>query len=554
MIRYFTMAILFCAASILSGGCTEKSNASTSDRIPDGAVSLHDYSSYRKGRDWAPAIVQALKENDYVYVPSGNYECSEVSVPAGRTIAGSGSGTVFVALGTTLFSIVGKCDEGRPVASDIADFSNVISLADRTGIGSGDDILVLSQRNSMLREGSPGVNYDTEWVMGRTRRTSVFFGEIDVVSNVSGLTITTENNRVFPSYFSNANREPEPPSDGFIERDATTVHRLEMKDNVVLRDFSISGSTSCYRVLVLKYARDCLLENISFKTMVECFAPDGTPGLSVVHATFCRNVCVKGCSSEFSSSLVDKIWSREKSYANFSVYNIFKIISCWDSGFDGCTSNCATHGFSITRSSSSLGFTSGNCYIRNCISSKNIWSGITVQQGVWKSELSGNVVKESGQGIACAGRSTLIRGNRVSTDLPHDTNYYYTHISSTQSTAGGKVNVFWGGTCGIMLNEGYSCGSGKYRTVVEDNTIQGFYTAIAVRDGYEEKNIFEEGFIDVKSNTSKNVRIGFGVFRNAFNTGKRNLDIVLEGNSFGLADDGADYYISDDVTGIRIIN
>jgi len=206
----------------------------------------------------------------------------------------------------------------------------------------------------------------------------------------------------------------------------------------------------------------------------------------------------------------------EKSYANYSVYNLFKMISCWYCGFKNCSSNCATHGFSITYNFNSgiSGIPSYKCFIDGCTSSGNIWSGITTQQGCYCTYLTNNKVTDSGQGVLTGGRNTLIKNNVVSTNLPFTTNYYYTHIS-------------FGGTAGIVLIEGYACGS-----VIESNTIKGFYTGILIRDGYEEKNIFEEGDISIANNSVSECVNGFKMKKNKFNTQPRNPSIKLKDNNF----------------------
>lgn len=499
--------------------------------IPEGAVRLTDYASYKNGNDWAPCFEIAFSESNFIYVPEGEYVCSTVNVPSGKIIQGSGAKTIFRPSGAKLFAIEGTCENGQPVAEAIPDFSSSITLKSIGKIVPGDDIMIISQRNCMLKEGVPGMNYDPDWVLGRTRQTSVFFGEFDTVQSVSGTDITTTHKRVFPSYHKDDSCEPAPPTDGYLSRKTTSVYRLHMVKNVVLKDFSVQGSARCYRVIALKYAGECTLKNISFNQSEPCFNPDGNENLTLIHAYLSRGIAVKSCSSTFSKAMVSHVNSLEKTYANFSRYNIFKIISCWDSGFDSCRSDCATHGFSITRGSSSVtSISGGRCYIRGCNSSNNIWSGVTVQQGVWNTELTGNEVSASGQGICCAGRCSVIKGNRLSTTLPHTTSYYYTHITTTQN----GQSVMFGGTGGIVMNEGYSCGTPSFRSIVEGNNISGFYTAIAIRDGYEEKNIFEEGHITIRSNRGTGVKIGVGIFKNAYNTSSSDLDILAEDNDFGV--------------------
>lgn len=526
------LAIKFlCGVLALAWGCSKPipDRDDEGSKIPDGAVSLTAYSSFVDGNDWAPAFEKAFSEHDIIYIPKGEYVCSTVKVPSGKTVQGTGAKTIFHPTGIKLFSLEGSCETGQAVAEDIPDFGSSCTLKEIGNLVPGDDIMIISQRNCMLKEGVPEVNYEPDWVLGRTRQTSVFFGEFDTAQSVSGTSVITSHNRVFPSYYKDNSREAAPPTDGYLTRKTTSIYRMNMVKGVTLKDFCVNGSASCYRVIALKYAGECTVENIHFTQSEPCYNPDGDENLSLIHAYLCRGISVKSCTSGFSQAMISHVLGLDKTYANFSRYNIFKIISCWDSGFESCRSNCATHGFSITRgSSATTAISGGRCYIRDCYSSNNIWSGVTVQQGVWNTELSGNEVTRSGQGICCAGRCSVIKGNKLSTTLPHSTSYYYTHISTTQN---GKT-VMFGGTGGIVLNEGYSCGTPTFRTLVEDNEISGFYTAIAVRDGYEEKNIFEEGHMTIRNNRGTDLKIGVGIFKNAYNSSTSDLDIITEGNDF----------------------
>lgn len=48
-------------------------------------VVLSDYAAHKSGDDWAGAFAAAFAEGDFVYVPEGEYYCSEVRVPGGKT-------------------------------------------------------------------------------------------------------------------------------------------------------------------------------------------------------------------------------------------------------------------------------------------------------------------------------------------------------------------------------------------------------------------------------------------------------------------------------------
>ncbi|MBX3742468.1 MAG: hypothetical protein KF712_15890 [Akkermansiaceae bacterium] len=482
-------------------------------------VSLADYAAHKDGEDWAPAIRKALAASPEIHIPEGRYMISEVKLADGMTIRGSGNETVLVPLGTRLFDINGSVGKEIPITKDIADFSDTIELKNKEGLAPGDDILIRGQRNSMIREGTAGVNYSTDWVLGRTRKSSCFYGEFDTVKSIEGLELTTGNKRLFPDYFKDDTREPPSLGKDFIQRKSTTVSKLSLVKNVTLRDFKIEGTKKCCMPFRVRYAKDCLLENITFSTNVESFKKDGDPDLSVVYAIYVRDTTVRNFTVELSPELLAILNAKEKAYVNFSNYNLFKIISSTRSGLENCTANGGTHPFNITRSASvesGGGIPSIDCFIRNCVASNCIWSGLKVQQGCFNTKVTGNTVTASAQGIIICGRNTTVTNNNVSTQHPYSTDFYYTHVRR-------------GGTFGIAVIEGYSCG-----TVIKDNVISGFYSGIAMVDGYESKNIFEEGNIVIENNTVDKAIRGFSLYKNNHGKklGTKNLNVRIAGNSF----------------------
>lgn len=504
-------------ATVLTG-CTPHTDT-TDDNSTNTAqrrTLLTDFASFRDGSDWAPAFAKAFEQADTVIIPAGTYSCSEVVVPSGKTIRGAGSRTTLEPLSERLIVIQGKKATAEiPISADIADFSNVIALTSTDNLASDDDIMIIGQRNSILQEGTDKLNYDSDWVLGRTRQKSCFYGEFDMIEKVESGRVVTRNGRIFPHYYKNSAREPAPMGNGYSERKSTAIIKIDMVHDVTLSDFAIVGTSSCNTPVKIAYAKDCHVERIAYRSSVETFNSSGKTNLTVIHLNFALRVEVTGCSAEFSQSLIKVMNSKEKTYANYTVYNIFKAISCTECGFDNCTSNWGSHAFSITYTGSGTGgIPSIGCYIRNCSASNCIWSGVTVQQGCYRTTLSGNVVDNSGQGVACAGRCNTISNNTLTCGLPYSTDYYYTHINR-------------GGTMGIAMIEGFGVDA-----TIENNTICGYYTAIAIRDGYEEKNIYQQGNFTVKDNRIGDCLTGFGIYRNKYNTGTVALNTVLSHNEF----------------------
>lgn len=491
----------------------------TSAKTGTTFVTLTDYAKYKNGDDWSPAFEKAFADSQTVYVPQGRYPCSQVRLASETTIRGAGDGTVFIPLDYRLFVIEGTIGKEIKIAADIVDFSNTIALQSAGGLAVGDDIMIRGQRNSMIREGTAGLNYSVDWVLGRTRKSNCFYGEMDVIKAVAGATITTERNRIFPDYFKDDSREPKKLGEGFIQRDATTVSKLFMVKNATLQNFAIEGTAKCSMPIKLGYSKDCLVEDITFTTSTESYDKSGKPELSLIYGIYVWNTTVRNFKAQLSPQLLATLEAKEKSYANFSNYNLFKIISSTNSGFENCYANGGTHAFNITRSASAAmggGIPSVNCFIRNSVAANCIWSGVKVQQGCYNTEVSGNTVTASGQGIITCGRKTTIVNNKVNTNLPHSANYYYTHLSR-------------GGTIGIGLIEGYACDS-----IVRNNTVSNFYSGIAIVDGYEDKNCFEEGNILIEKNTVTGSLRGFTLYKNPHcaSLGRKVLDIKIVDNTF----------------------
>lgn len=481
------------------------------------AVKITDYITYKNGQDWSPAAEKALQDSDTLIFPAGRYYCSEINITGGKVIKGEGEMTIFFPLDEKLFNVEGHIEHEIPIREDIENFSNTILPEKCDNLSPGDDIIIMGQRNSLLMEGTEGINYNKDYVLGRTRKKCCYYGEFDIIDTIVGDKIITRHKRIYPDYFNNNKSEPENKFEGKIERTTSSLLKIKMVKNVKLLDFSITGTAYCAVPINILYGKNCIVDNVSFHTDTECYNKAGDKrSLSVIRVKLSVNILVKNCSSEFSQKLTGQISKIDKIYANYTVYNLFKMISCWYSGFKNCSTNCATHGFSITYNANTdiSGVPSYKCFIDGCESSNNIWSGITTQQACYCTSLTNNKVSKSGQGVLSGGRNSVIKNNIVTTDLPFSTNYYYTHIS-------------FGGTAGIVLIEGYACGS-----IVENNFSDGYYSGILIRDGYEEKNIFEEGNIKILNNTVKNCVTGFSVKKNKYNKSINDISVVLERNKF----------------------
>ena len=197
---------------------------------------------------------------------------------------------------------------------------------------------------------------------------------------------------------------------------------------------------------------------------------------------------------------------------NYGDYNIARITRSYRSGFDGCYSDFSTHAFLIGKAHKNG--TSYGCYVRNCTAENAIWGGVYVSGGCYNTEITGNTVKNSGRGLVAAGRKNYIADNDITLSLSPLTDYYY-------------VRREQGGTAGIALIEGCAVD-----TVVENNRVSEAATAILIRDGYEETNIFEYGDITVRNNTVTDCVRGVMIYRHEANVGEKRLRLTVTGNSF----------------------
>lgn len=465
-------------------------------------VVLSDYAANKSGDDWAGAFAAAFAEGDFVYVPEGEYRCSEVRVPGGKTIAGAGNATRFQPLGKVLFCVEGVVEEERLLAEDMADFSRTMRLVSADGLLPGDDLLLIGQRNSMMRE-----DCGPEWTLGRTYKKTCPFGEFLTVETVEGCIVTTTTATLFPFYYKDASRETI-PEEYPIKRRHTTVQRLRMVKDSHLRNFTVVNTADCTGAISFRYAEQCSARNIRVEIPV---VADNYCPFSI---NWSKYVSCLGCSTMFDEELAALLKPiAAEGFKAYSRYNLFCIFASFGCGFEQCESDFSTHAFNIT--AGRVGhIPCVGCYVRNCRASNAVWAGVIVQQACCNSLLEGNKVSGSAQGVVSGGRNTVIRNNEVYCDLPFETNYYYAHAKR-------------GGTSGVGLFEGYAGGS-----VIENNVITGARTGILIIDGYEQNNIFIEGDIVIRGNRTHECLNGFFLYKNKYNRDLNRLNILLEENSF----------------------
>lgn len=459
--------------------------------------------------DWAMAVAAALSEGDSVYIPAGTYRMSIVNVPSGKTIYGDGEETKIYPLGKVLFELTGKVGEEIRIAEHMQDFSDTLTLTRSSGAKAGDIIYLMSQRNCTILE-----DCTSDWVLGRTYKSGVacFFAEFLTVSAVSdgGKTLKTETKTVFPFYRADGSEEsvPRKPEGNVADypymRDGATVRLVTPVRDVVIRDLSVIECRNT--ALTGSWMQNCLVERVSFRSE-EKKAPDaGLCFLRISEALDCK---IKDCSFIVPNKPAA---SAHRKSSNYSDYNTARITRSYRSGFEGCYSDFSTHAFLIGKAHKSG--TSYGCYVKNCTAENSIWGGVYVAGGCYDTTVTGNTVKNSGRGIVAAGRKNYIADNDVTLSLSPLTDYYYVRRES-------------GGTAGIALIEGCSVDS-----TVENNRISEATTAILIRDGYEETNIFEFGSITVKNNRVSDCVGAVMIYRHEKNVGEKPFRLIVVDNEF----------------------
>lgn len=482
--------------------CATESEPTRSDR-----VELTDYEAYKSGNDWAPALAQACRESEYVHIPSGRYTMSAVRIPSGTTVEGDGVSTIIVPKEEFLFRIEGSSESPVALTEDIPDFSNRITVSEAGTFEAGDLVLLQSQRNCMFKEDCG------DWTLGQTMsgNKTCFFGELLEVQSVSGNVITTVAGTLFPYYKSHNAEETVKP--GFLSRQSSTLMKLNAVRDVALTSLSIDSNSRCLRPVRVKYAERCTVKDVTVMSD-EDYEDQSSTLFMIMNSKDCHII---NCHSEYSDRLAAmKNKNIVPTYSVYTLCNNFKIVSSDYCSIEGCTDNFATHSFSVSYSDG--GIPSAHCSIIGCKSENSIWAGVVSQQCTPWTVLSGNTVLNSSQGVMAGSRWSKVKNNRVATNLPFSTNFYYAHISR-------------GGTTGVAVFEGYGRGC-----EISGNEVSGFFSGIKVLDGYESLNVFDgPSDIVISDNDITDCVYGMMISRNKYNNYQGPLGVFVQGNTFVAA-------------------
>jgi hypothetical protein len=493
----------------------EISAAGTAVQAPSGAAILTDYAGASNGgADWAPAVEEAFRHSDTVFIPEGEYLMSEVKLSSGQTLRGAGSGTVIIQKDDAerLFNISGSRKKVSDLIADKVDFSDSFLLKKSAGLKPGDRIFLLGQRNAMILEDD-----GREWCLGRSYAggTACFYSEFLTVASVSeeqgGTLVRTTSGTVFPFYYADGRRESDPlkptsqSATGWpYRRAATTCWKMDMAKHVTVADMTVKNAHG-YCIYAL-WAEGLSVSGLTVMSPEDRAPKEHSPFVRMLE---CLDSAVTGCV--FSVPVKpDTASVKAAGMGMFGSYNMLWILSSSGCGFEGCSVDFGTHCVAFGKKHGE-GVNTG-CFVKNCSLSGAVWSGIFVAQGSYDTELSGNTVSGCPLGIMTAGRKTLISGNSVTGPGTAEEDYDYMKREE-------------GGTAGIVLTEGYS-----FDAVVTGNVVEGVDTGLLIRDGYEKTNVFDGIDVEFRDNRMAVLKNGTFVWKNRFNTSAKSMVVPSEGN------------------------
>ena len=448
-------------ATIINEHIFEDLNNKIEQKVDKNHIPLNimDFEEMKDGDDWKPAIDYALSQSKHVYFPKGHYKTSTVHLDSNTNIYGDGEDlTVFEPIDNRLFDITGTVEQEVSLTSDVEPFSKFIHL-NNTGNIQPSDIIVLKSQRDALDENDAG----HEYTMGtKTGNFTAYLGEFKRVGKVFQNYIELDSDTVFPIYKQHGNDETSE-----FKRNGTTVQKVNFKENITLKGFSITHIVNS--TIHVDYGYNVNIENV--KLIDDQY--DGTVW-RVVFINFINSFkCeAKRCYFEFKHRVLPEqyFWG-----------NIFIISSSQECGLDACTSIRGSQSVDITFNRD--GVISMNCYLKNSRLLDSNSSGITTHGGCYQTEISGNTVIGSQQGIYNRSRSTIIANN----------------VIKGQSVAGDNFN-----NGGIRIYDKWAVDC-----VITGNTVINFMQCVSIQDSAS--NPFEHVNLSITGNTFKDFQYGVSV-------------------------------------------
>ncbi len=399
-----------------------------------------------------------------VFLAAGTWDMSANGGLTGYsnlTLAGEGDATVLDCSAQTsgnIFTAAGTYGTEIAISAEIGRYAKQVSTATNHGAAVDDWYAIKSQRNSLSSDGG-----DWQLGIGTAGISSSYYTEIFQITNVVDAdTADFAPSLVFPKYRPDATQETDPNA-----RASATIAKIDWVEGIVIRDMRVIAGAGSNRIS-LTFAKDCLVENVKF----DMRAYEGVP-LYFKQTYMCLG---RGCKAYHAANAPINDVSKP-------LYNTFKIISGWYSGFENCESTNGSQPIDIT-------YTGGAnpslfCYANSNVIANSIYNPITTHSGAYGFTCIGNQLLNSQRGPALRSRNTIFSGNTIT------------------GQGGDAANK----TYGLSMTDGWIIDS-----IITNNTIEGFYYAIFISDF----NSLGTGFVERKTQISGNhlSRCAYGIYYN----------------------------------------
>lgn len=477
------------------------------NRVEDGEriqqVNIHDYSDYKAGENWHPAIMQALEENDSVFFPDGEYITYPIFLnKSNKTIKGNGENTVFKFVpdrrsgGRLLngFTVQGSIYSGNigcriRIIEDVIPNSDVLKTENTQILSVGDDVVIKSQKNALS-----GKDTGDRWLLGVPTNTQKMpFGEFHEVKALTTDTITLKSNLLYPFY--NATDENEVnPAQAYAD-----VHRVDFVKNITFKDFKIDGVYSG-QAFKFEWVKNGLIDNVFFDD--SNYNGSGYTGLCVLQNSL---ECVVTNSKYHVNSNLES--------DKFYMMNPIRITN---SQRCGITNNKVYHGGQgIDMSYLSGGIPNTQNYIENNEMIDQNSTGITTHGGDYLTKITGNKISGVNQGIHVRGRGSIVNNNNiVGTSVNRTVNY---------------------GNAGVFLFDGGAC-----QATITNNQIRGFSRGISRYESTSAEHKVGYDGSQIIGNNIDQCYLGIDIFRMwSGNYRDEHMGILISNNTINLSNSNA---------------
>ena len=488
-------------------------------------VSINDYADYAVEdsdgvMNWTNALTEALKHSLNIVIPEGKFRLDPISLTnehSDLNITGRGNATkIEVVNGNDLFKIAGEKEDYRRVSQAYEKGSYDVYLDDTSGLKSGDDILIQSQKNCLNYEDA-----GDDWLLGSGTGDDpqrVPFGEFAQIQSVHSDRITLTSTLIYPFYDSHAGNEKRKALD------FSRVSKVNFAKNITIKDITVEKVRTGF-ALRTSYAKNVVGDGIIFIDNEDTTSSRGV----------CNIVASYGC--EVRNSAYRSPNDLDFNDSNYWNQNPFKIVSSHNCGFFNCTGENTGQMVDLSFFGGYMPCTS--CYIKDCRSINASRSAFTTHGGNYLTVFTGNYSEGSTQGFSHRGRGGLISGNVLIGSSNHEENRLRSGVSLYQGGACDNViegNVFKRFSNGVSYSDGGDHATGGrarvLSTIISNNFIDDcrygvmvfrYHTGDVVETDME-LSIINNHFRIKNAHDNSSVR--------AIYINERNKGITVRGNTF----------------------